>query len=57
MKIVLDLNKKEVIFLFKLLYINKDIYRLVFSKNLRRQLNIYLKFRGAVKRAKRGDVI
>lgn len=57
MKIVLELNKKEVIFLSKLLYINKDIYRLVFSKNLRRQTNIYLKFRGGVKRAKRGDVI
>lgn len=59
MKIVLDLNKKEVIFLARLLYIEKDVCRLVWKKQLRRQRNIYLKFRGAVKRAntKRGYVV
>lgn len=57
MKIVLELNEKEVIFLAKLLYIEKDVYRLVWRKNLKRQRNLYLKFRGAFKRAKRCNVV
>lgn len=57
MKIVLDLNEKEVIFLAKLLYIEKDVYRLVWRKKLRMQRNIYLKFRGAFRRAKRCYVV
>lgn len=57
MIIEMDLNKKEVLFLARLLYIDKDVYRLFWRKNLRRQKNLYLKFRGAVKRAKRGYVV
>lgn len=53
MIIEMDLNKKEVLFLAKLLYIDKDVFRLVWSRNLRRQKNLYLKFRGAFKRAKK----
>lgn len=53
MKIELDLNKKEVLFLARLLYIDKDLFRLVWSRNLRRQKNLYLKFRGACRRAKK----
>lgn len=57
MKIVLDLNKKELFFLANLLYVEKGVYKLVWKKNLRRKRNLYLKFMGALKRAKRGDVV
>ena len=53
MIIEMDLNKKEVLFLAKLLFVEKDVYRLVWRRNLRRQKNLYLKFRGACRRAKK----
>lgn len=53
MIIEINLNKKEVLFLARLLYVEKDIYRFFWRKNLRRQKNLYLKFRGAFKRAKK----
>lgn len=49
----MDLNKKEVLFLARLLYVKKDIYRFFGRKNFRRQKNLYLKFRGAFRRAKK----
>lgn len=52
-KIELFLNKKEVKFLLHLLYIDKDVFKLCWCKNFRRQYNLLCKLRGAVKNAKK----